>query len=253
MRFASIGSGSRGNGTLVQHGESCILVDLGFTVKETEKRLRGLGLAASQIAAIIVTHEHSDHVNGVGPFARKHKTPVYMTPGTYDQKRIGNVPSLELINSHAPFCIDGFEVEPVPVPHDAREPCQYLICKDNCRLGILTDLGHITPYVAARYASCDGLLLECNHDPEMLEEGPYPYSLKVRVGGDHGHLSNSQAAGLLSRIDLTRLKHLIIAHVSEKNNSVELLRKQIMDNLTEWQGQLTVADQGTGFSWITLS
>lgn len=252
MRFASIGSGSRGNGTLVQDGETCVLVDLGFTLKETEKRLARLELAASAITALLVTHEHSDHLNGVGPFARKYSLPVYMTPGTYDSEKTGLLPALELINCHQSFAIDGFTVVPVPVPHDSREPCQYLISSGTRTLGILTDLGHITPHVAEQYSRCDGLLLECNHDPDMLVDGPYPYPLKVRVGGDHGHLSNSQAAGLLSLIELSRLQHLIIAHISEKNNSIAMVRKEILATLGEWQGCLTIADQGTGFGWITL-
>jgi phosphoribosyl 1,2-cyclic phosphodiesterase len=252
MRFASIGSGSRGNGTLIQDGDSCLLVDLGFTIRETEKRLAWLALAPSEIDAILVTHEHSDHLNGVGPFARKHSIPVHMTPGTCNQEKIGQVPALELINCHQSFDIDGFRVVPVTVPHDAREPCQYLISNGTRTLGILTDLGHITPHVADQYRCCDGLVLECNHDPEMLANGPYPYPLKVRVGGDLGHLSNGQAASLLGRIELSRLQHLVIAHISEKNNRVDLVRDELGAALGQWQGQLTIADQGTGFDWITL-
>jgi phosphoribosyl 1,2-cyclic phosphodiesterase len=252
MRFASIGSGSRGNGTLVQDGDTCVLVDLGFTIRETEKRLARLELAPSAINAILVTHEHSDHLNGVGPFARKYSIPVYMTPGTCNEEKLGRVPELELISCHQAFAIDGFAIVPVPVPHDAREPCQYLISSGSRKLGILTDLGHITPHVAEQYSCCDGLLLECNHDPDMLAEGPYPYPLKVRVGGDHGHLSNGQALGLLGMIEMSRLEHLIIAHISEKNNSVEIVREVLCAALGQWQGQLTIADQGTGFDWITL-
>jgi phosphoribosyl 1,2-cyclic phosphodiesterase len=253
MRFASIGSGSRGNGTLIQDGDTCVLVDLGFTVRETEKRLARLKIAPSAITAILVTHEHSDHLNGVGPFARKHSIPVYMTPGTCNPDKIGSVPALELINCHQSFAINGFVVVPVPVPHDAREPCQYLVSSGPRTLGILTDLGHITPHVAEQYSRCDGLLLECNHDPDMLAEGPYPYPLKVRVGGDHGHLSNDQAAGLLDTIELSQLQHLIIAHISEKNNRVEIVQEVLQPALGQWQGRLTIADQGTGFDWITLN
>jgi phosphoribosyl 1,2-cyclic phosphodiesterase len=253
MRFASIGSGSRGNGTLIQDGSTCLLIDLGFTIRETEKRLAGLELAPSEIGAILVTHEHSDHLNGVGPFARKYSIPVYMTPGTCDQERIGSLPMLKLINCHQPFVIDGLTIVPVPVPHDAREPCQYLITNGSRTLGVLTDLGHITPHVAEQYNSCDGLMLECNHDPGMLADGPYPYPLKLRVGGDQGHLSNGQAAGLLKKLELPGLQHLVVAHVSEKNNRVDLLREELDAVLADWQGCLTIADQGTGFNWITLN
>ena len=252
MRFASIGSGSRGNGTLIQDGVTCVLVDLGFTIRETEKRLARLELSPAEISAILVTHEHSDHLNGVGPFARKYSIPVYMTPGTCNQEKMGPMPVLELINCHQSFAIDEFKVAPVPVPHDAREPCQYLVSSGSLTLGILTDLGHITPHVAEQYSCCDALMLECNHDPDMLADGPYPYPLKVRVGGDHGHLSNGQAAGLLEMVELSRLQHLVIAHISEKNNRVEVVREELDHALSQWQGNLTIADQGTGFDWITL-
>jgi phosphoribosyl 1,2-cyclic phosphodiesterase len=252
MRFASIGSGSRGNGTLVQDEQTSLLIDLGFTIRETEKRLARMGVDPGQISAILVTHEHSDHLNGVGPFSRKYKVPVYMTPGTYVPDRMGVLPDLQLINCHQPFRIDDLEIIPVPVPHDAREPCQYLVSNHSHKLGILTDLGHITAHVLEQYSLCHGLLIESNHDPEMLAQGSYPYPLKVRVGGDHGHLSNQQAANLLEQIDLSLLEHLVIAHVSEKNNCLSKIETSIAGALGNWSGIFTIADQDNGFDWITL-
>ena len=252
MRIASLGSGSRGNGTLVEDENTCILVDLGFTLKETLRRLSRLGRSPWDIDAVIVTHEHGDHINGVAPFARKFSTPVYMTPGTYDSKRQGIIPSLHKINCHRNFRIGGIGIEPVPVPHDAKEPCQFLLSSGGIKVGILTDLGHITPYVELQYKSCDVLLLECNHDPGMLEVGPYPYPLKMRVGGMHGHLSNEQAAKLIEKVDLGRLRHLVITHISEKNNQRELVRKALEPVLRNWTGESCIADQEEGFAWIEV-
>ena len=252
MRFASLGSGSHGNGTLIDDGQTCILVDLGFTLKETERRLKRLGKIPQDISAILVTHEHGDHIHGVAPFARKYGLPVYLTPGTYDKKKMGALPHMHKVNCHRPFRIASLGIEPVPVPHDAREPCQYVISSGGLKIGVLTDLGHITPYVEQQYALCHGLLLECNHDIEMLASGPYPYPLKRRVGGDQGHLNNNQAAGLLKKIRLDRLQHLVISHISEKNNLPELAYQVVKTVLNDWSGELHVANQESGFSWINL-
>jgi len=252
MRVASIGSGSKGNCTLVQNGNTQLLIDLGFTIREAEKRLHRIGVDPAGISAILVTHEHSDHLNGVAPFARKFNLPVYMTPGTHSPKKMGVVPDLKLINCHAPFQIDELDIVPVPVPHDAREPCQYVISNETHSFGILTDLGHITTHVVEQYRGVHGLLLESNHDPLMLAEGPYPYPLKNRVAGEQGHLSNQQAAELLSKMELSHLEQVIIAHVSEQNNCLEKIEAELDSVLSGWQGHLTIADQKTGFDWLTF-
>jgi phosphoribosyl 1,2-cyclic phosphodiesterase len=255
--MTSLGSGSQGNCTLIEDSHTCILVDLGFTLKETEKRLQRVGRGAADISAILVTHEHSDHIHGVAAFARKHKTPVFLTPGTYDEKRMGVVPNLNLINCHRAFDVGSLAIEPVAVPHDAREPCQYVITSGGVSIGVLTDLGHITPHVERHYEQCDALLLECNHDVQMLADGPYPYNLKQRVGGLHGHLNNEQAAGLLRKINLPRLQQLVISHISGKNNAPHLALDAVNSVLhageTGWRGQLLVAQQATGFDWLEVS
>lgn len=252
MRIASLGSGSKGNGTLIDSGTTCLLIDLGFTLKETEKRLERLNISPLDIDAVLVTHEHADHINGVGPFARKYKRPVYLTPGTQRSSKLGVVPGIKSINCHKPFRIGDIGVEPVPVPHDAREPCQYVLSAKGLKVGVLTDLGHITRFVIEQYRTCHALLLECNHDMQMLEVGPYPYALKQRVGGPHGHLNNLQAAGLLAEVDLDALKHLVISHISEQNNSPQLASDAVQSVLQGWQGQLKIADQNKGFDWIEL-
>jgi phosphoribosyl 1,2-cyclic phosphodiesterase len=141
----------------------------------------------------------------------------------------------------------------VPVPHDAREPCQYILSSGGRKVGVLTDLGHITPYVEQQYDQCDALLLECNHDVDMLANGPYPWPLKQRVGGMHGHLSNQQAAGLLSKIQVDRLQHLIVCHISEQNNRPNLALDAVREPVGNWSGQLHVADQSAGFGWLEVN
>jgi len=251
VQFSSLGSGSKGNGTLVRHDECVLLVDCGFTLKETVKRLSRLGVSPEQLDAVIVTHEHSDHIGGVGPLARKYKVPIYMTSGTYRSRDIGALPSLQLIKCYKPFNIKSIEVTPVAVPHDAAEPAQYIFTTNAARLGILTDLGSITPHVEMHYHSCDGLVLEANHDPLMLASGQYPASLKQRVGGAWGHLSNRQAADFLTRIDCSKLKQLVVAHISQQNNTLELAR-EAFDEIALPLKEIRYACQDQGFDWISL-
>ena len=262
MRFASLGSGSKGNGLLVEYQQTCLLIDCGFTLKETLLRLQRLGKSPADLSAVLVTHEHGDHIRGVGPLVRKHNLPVYMTHGTSREwlgrdNGINRSAHLELINSHQSFTIGDITIQPVAVPHDAREPCQFTFQCDDKKLGLLTDLGSITPFVQQAYQGCHALLLECNHDQAMLAEGPYPYSLKQRVGGDYGHLNNEQAAVLLKNIMGEQLQHVVLSHISETNNTATYARDAIepvlQTGLDEGGELLTVADQDSGFGWLAVS
>ncbi len=253
MRFASLGSGSRGNATLIEYADTCLLLDCGFTVRETELRLQKFNKSASELGAILVTHEHSDHVKGVGPLARKYKIPVYMTEGTWHTGRFGKLPNLNLINSHESFQVDEILILPVPVPHDAREPCQYIFENGKKRLGVLTDLGSITPFIRQQYSGLDALLLECNHDPELLAQGPYPHRLKQRILGKYGHLSNSQAVQLLLDIDTNKLQHLIVSHISQQNNTVEHVSAEISRAIPDGISGLILANQDSGFDWCEIA
>ncbi len=251
MRFASLGSGSRGNATVVEQDSTLLLVDCGFSVRETERRLLRLGRDAEQVTAVLVTHEHSDHIGGVALFARKYRVPVWMTPGTRAACR-DEPDGIELFSSHAAFAVGDLEVTPFPVPHDAREPAQFVFGNGALRLGVLTDTGSLTPHIEQQLGGCDALFLECNHDRAMLADGPYPPVLKRRVGGDFGHLSNDQSAELLRRIDCSRLQHIAAAHLSEKNNTPALARdsvSQALDCGGEW---VAVADQQQGLGWRDL-
>ncbi len=252
MRFASLGSGSGGNGTLVEWAGGTLLLDCGFSAREAEQRMARLGCRAADLSAILVTHEHTDHIRGVAALARRHRLPVYITQGTWQSRDMGQLPDLRLIAGYAPFELAGLQVTPVAVPHDAREPAQYVFEGDGRRLGILTDLGSITPHVESSYQSCDALVLEANHDPQMLAGGVYPPRLKQRVGGPWGHLSNRQAADLLSRLDTRRLQHLVVAHISRQNNSPALAEAVLMPQVTS-AVTVTVACQDSGFDWLEIA
>lgn len=252
LSFASLGSGSKGNATLVSDGETHLLVDCGFTLRETERRLARLGLHPRRLDALLVTHEHGDHVRGVGPLARRHGMPVYLTPGTWLSGRLGELPRRHWITPQARFAVKGLTIDPVTVPHDAREPVQFRIAVGERRLGLLTDLGHPSAHVVEAFAGCDGLVLECNHDPRMLAEGPYPASLKRRVGGDWGHLANGQAAWLLQRLGLDRLQRIVCSHLSEHNNRPELALEALVPLLDGDESRLRVAAQDAGLAWQTL-
>jgi phosphoribosyl 1,2-cyclic phosphodiesterase len=249
MRFASLGSGSRGNATLIEAGTTCLMLDCGFSVTEIERRLARQGKRAEQITAVLVTHEHGDHIRGVAALARKFGMPVWMTGGTAQvhQAVAGDV--LRVFNPHESFTVRDIQVDPFPVPHDAREPCQFVFSDGARRLGVLTDTGSLTEYIRRALDRCDALLLECNHDLQMLAAGSYPPALKARVGGRIGHLSNKQAARLLSGIDSGCLQHLVAAHLSEKNNSPELARAALADAMSCDADWIAVATQARGLDW----
>jgi phosphoribosyl 1,2-cyclic phosphodiesterase len=250
--FASLGSGSKGNATLVSDGETSVLVDCGFGLRETERRLARLGVHPRQLDAVLVTHEHGDHLRGVGPLARRHGVPVYLTPGTWLSGRLGEVPQRHWITPQARFAVKSLVVDPVTVPHDAREPVQFRFESRGCHLGVLTDLGHPTDHVIAAFRGCDALILECNHDRHLLEVGPYPPRLKRRVGGNWGHLANAQAAALLERLGLDRLQTIVCSHLSEHNNRPELALEALTPLLDGDASRLTIAAQDDGLHWQAI-
>ncbi len=251
MRFACLGSGSEGNGLVVEVGSTRVLIDCGFGLRDTVARLARIGVEPETVAAIVVTHEHSDHIGGVAAFAAKFGTPVWLTFGTLSMvaERFAGLDRVYGFDSHDRFAVGGIEIRPFPVPHDAREPVQFVCTDGRWRLGVLTDLGISTAYVEASLSGCDALVLECNHDLDMLANGDYPYPLKQRIAGRFGHLDNGAAAGLLTKIDTSRLKHLIAAHLSQHNNRPELARAALAEAIGcagDWIG---IADQQLGFDW----
>jgi phosphoribosyl 1,2-cyclic phosphodiesterase len=254
MRFASLGSGSEGNGLVVEAGGTCVLIDCGFGVRDTVMRLERIGLEPSSLTAILVTHEHTDHIGGVPAFAARHDIPVWATFGTLAEVslRFEGMAQVYGFDSHDHFAIGALEITPVPVPHDAREPVQYVIGDGARRIGVLTDLGISTAHVEASLSGCDALVLECNHDLAMLEHGGYPHSLKQRIAGRFGHLHNEAAAAILARIDTSHLVHIIAAHLSRENNTPDLARIALASALGCTQEWIGIAEQATGFGWREL-
>jgi phosphoribosyl 1,2-cyclic phosphodiesterase len=253
MRFASLGSGSSGNCLVVEQAETRLLLDCGFGVNELVKRLQRFDLEPAQIAGILVTHEHDDHAKGAFKLAAKYNIPVWLTHGSFrmcERYIPENIElSINIIDSHASFQIQDIAVTPYPVPHDAREPTQFTFSDGQTKLGVLTDAGASTPYIEQVLSGCDALVLECNHDLTMLENGAYPYSLKKRVASRLGHLDNQMAAALLAKLDNSKLKHIIAAHLSAKNNTQNLAKQalsQVLGCELDWIG---VAEQESGFEW----
>ena len=246
-RFASLGSGSRGNGTLVELGGELILVDCGFTLKQALQRLARLGVAPGDLSAILVTHEHSDHVGGVAALAHRYAIPVHASFGTLKAAGLYG----HAFDSHAPFQIGAVSVRPVIVPHDAREPTQFTFEHGGVRLGVVSDLGHATPFVCEQYAGCHGLFMESNYDPAMLLGGRYPEPVKRRISGNLGHLSNEQAAGFLATVAHDALQ-VVVGHVSEQNNHPELL-EAAFDGLRDRVAYLDFATQDHGVGWVQVA
>lgn len=251
MRIASLGSGSRGNATLVQYRDTTLLVDNGFSLRQFRLRLDRLEVELDSIDAVLLTHEHGDHSGGVERLCANHGIPLWTAVGT---ARAALSPDFEyqtLVAGHI-ITIGEIKIVPVTVPHDASEPLQFIFHQiDNGkRLGILTDTGHITRHIIDAFSGLDALLLEFNYDADMLAGGPYPDRLKQRVGGDLGHLSNEQSIDLLRQIDTGSLSCLIAAHISEKNNTaviVDELIRQLPDVPVP-----VLANQEAGFGWISI-
>jgi phosphoribosyl 1,2-cyclic phosphodiesterase len=254
VKFASLGSGSKGNATIIDTEHGCLMIDCGFSIKETARRLERVGKSPQDISAILVTHEHSDHWKGVLPFASKFSIDVYATAGCYRAVNVSPSTSklLKVICSHSEFMINNVHVLPIPVPHDANEPVQYIFSYDQYRLGILTDVGNITPYIVEQYNNCSGLLVEANHDIELLQAGAYPKFLKDRVAGQWGHLNNHQTASLLSAIDQQSIQKLVIGHISESNNNSARV-KQAIEDVFPRSEKIIYANQNEGFDWMYLS
>ncbi len=255
LRFKNLGSGSSGNATLVQAREGSslthLLVDCGLGLRDLSRRLGAAGLLAEQIDALFITHEHADHIGSARALALRQRIPVWMSAGTY--AAIGEPDFeglLQIARDGEAIAVGNLQVTPFTVPHDAREPLQ-LHCTDGAsRLGILTDLGHVTSHVMSHLAGCGTLLLECNHDSGMLANGPYPHFLKRRVGGDWGHLANHAAAETAAALVSTGLRQVVAAHLSKINNHPSLARSALADALGCEPQEVHVADAASGSHWL---
>jgi phosphoribosyl 1,2-cyclic phosphodiesterase len=257
MRFASLGSGSEGNGLVVESSRAGlttrVLLDCGFALKETERRLAGLGLAPSDLDAIVVTHEHSDHVAGVFKLARRYGLPVWLTYGTAKACGAeGEASQLHYCRPGESFDLGALTLLPYAVPHDAREPVQFVFTDSTCRFGVLTDVGRATPHIVSMLNGCDALILECNHDPELLANSDYPAMLKGRIKGDYGHLANHAAAALLGALDRRRLKSIVAAHLSRQNNTAVLAHAALAQVAVAAAQCIRIATQDEGLPWTDV-
>lgn len=249
-RFASLGSGSRGNGTLVEIGGERVLVDCGFTIRQAEARLARLELKAAELSAILVTHEHSDHIGGVGALAYRYGIPVFASFGTLEAARSSTPILGRAVNAHEPFRIGAVEVQPVVVPHDAREPTQFVFRHAGTAIGVISDLGCVTPFVIEQFSGLDGLLMESNYDETMLIRGRYPERVKRRIASELGHLSNSQSTAFLEAVANEDLR-VVVGHVSEENNHPDLLDEAFASR-AERVRSLAFATQDEGAWWTEL-
>lgn len=253
MRFATLGSGSRGNATLVESAGVRVLVDLGFSLRETERRLAMVGAEPGEVQAVLLTHEHGDHGRGVAAFATRYRVPVWTTPGTWRALGSPEVPTLRLFSGHGSgVVLNGMRILPYPVPHDAREPCQIVFEHAGRRLGMLTDAGSVTPHMRAVLKDCDALILECNHDHDLLRAGPYPPAVQRRVAGALGHLSNVQAAELLDGLRHAAIRSLLLAHISEMNNRHDLVRAAIAGVCESLASRAQIAGQDVPGPWLDV-
>ncbi len=253
MRIAALGSGSKGNAVLLQSSATTLMIDCGFGIRETERRLAHIGLSPSDLSALLVTHEHHDHIHGVESLAARYSLPVFMTEGTYRAWKHKGKVEPSILRAGETLNLGDLKIVPVAVPHDAREPVQFVFSCGALKAGVLTDLGSLTPHVVDAYDGCHVLLVEANHDPVMLRDGPYPPSLKQRVGGNWGHLNNEQTAEFIARVNRSGvLRNLIVGHISEKNNQVELAKKALNAHVKTVE-QVIFASQDQALDWIDLA
>ncbi|MDO5411720.1 MAG: MBL fold metallo-hydrolase [Lachnospiraceae bacterium] len=247
MRVMSIASGSSGNCIYVGSEQTHLLIDTGISCKKVNEGLKELGLTGADITAVLVTHEHADHIGGLGVFMRKYKTPVYSAEETIHQicsgKNIGKLPDgcFHPIAEGSRFSIGDIEVEPLAISHDAARPLAYRMDCEQSSAAVVTDLGYYDYHLADRLQGLDALVLEANHDLRMLEAGPYPYYLKRRIAGNHGHLSNEASGRFLNELLHENMKKILLGHISKENNmaalALETVKTEIELSASPWHAE----------------
>jgi phosphoribosyl 1,2-cyclic phosphodiesterase len=244
LAVCMLASGSKGNAICLSDGNTTILIDAGLSGKELERRLQSKGFSPGNLDAIVVSHEHADHIQGVGVLSRRFEIPVYMNQGTRSAvPKLGKVADLRPFICGRTFYVQGLEIHPFSVSHDAEDPTGFTIGSNGIKIGLATDLGIATALVKEHLANCRLLILEANHDPLMLENGPYPWPLKQRIKSRIGHLSNEDALALLQELRHDSLKHVILAHLSETNNTPRRALKTVSKALSKTSIGISVASQ----------
>ena len=244
LSICMLASGSKGNAIYISDGATSILVDAGLSGIELQRRLESRNLAPEKLDAIIVTHEHSDHIRGAGILSRRFKLPVYINQKTEAASPgLGSLHEIRPFECGTTFAIGELTIHPFSISHDAEDPAGFTIGQNGTRMAIATDLGIATAMVKEHLKHCALLVLEANHDPQMLETGPYPWPLKQRIQSRLGHLSNSDSKKLLNELQHENLQHVILAHLSEINNTPQKAFDEVIQALTRCKAHLTVADQ----------
>jgi phosphoribosyl 1,2-cyclic phosphodiesterase len=245
LSVCMLASGSRGNAIYLSDGTSRILIDAGLSGVEIERRMAVRRLDPKQLDGIVVSHEHSDHIQAVGVLARRFKLPVYISDETYAAAsgQLGRLDTVCNFSCGTPFRIGQLELHPFSISHDATDPAGFTITANGTRIGIATDLGIATTMVKTHLQDCVALIIEANHDPVMLEQGPYPWPLKQRIQSRSGHLSNDDTTRLLKEVLHDQLTHVILAHLSEQNNTPEKARGTVSQALQGTRVNLSVAVQ----------
>jgi phosphoribosyl 1,2-cyclic phosphodiesterase len=258
VRVAVLGSGSRGNAILVEADGSRVLVDAGFSARDLARRMESRGVAPDSLDGIVITHDHTDHTRGMGVFARRHGTPLYLTRGTREvcASLLRGEEILREYRAGAPFRVGALQVEPFITVHDAREPVGVaLVAPDTrSRLGVATDLGRPTAGIRHALSRCDILVLEANHDEVLLQEAPYPWSVKARIRSSHGHLSNHAAARFAQELYHDDLLAVVLAHLSAESNRPEMARRAVRSALREvgYRGVVAVAEQDAPLPFLDV-
>jgi phosphoribosyl 1,2-cyclic phosphodiesterase len=256
MKFSVLGSGSKGNCLYIESGKTAILIDAGFSGKEIVRRLAVHGKEMEDIDGLFLTHEHGDHTMGAGVVSRRCCMAVYANEGTFrgSDKRIGKIHKRVEFETGKPVQLQDLEVRSFRISHDTLDPVGYLVSDGKYSLAYCTDTGKVSALIANRLSGCNGLVLEFNHDLEMLKTGPYPHSLKQRVRSSQGHLANGDAANFLQSILHDRLQHIVMAHLSETNNTPQLALESVIPKLDpHYQKRLHVAAQQTPTPLFDLS
>ncbi|MBW1889014.1 MAG: MBL fold metallo-hydrolase [Deltaproteobacteria bacterium] len=245
LSVCMLASGSKGNAVYISDGGTTLLIDAGLSGVEIERRLQAHSLDPRNIDAMIVSHEHADHIRGVGILSRRFNIPVYISKktGREASTTIGNIGDMRTFSCGHSFSINSLEVHPFSTTHDAEDPAGFTISRNGQKIGIATDLGIATAMVKQNLKGCNLLILEANHDPEMLMNGPYPWPLKQRIKGRTGHLSNQASGELLSELKHDKLQHVILAHLSETNNTPAKALREVGPALEGCQARIHVATQ----------